>query len=71
LPSATLATQRTITLGKQSQSAAVLDRAAMPVSATTSGPALCVEPTTTTVVPSGWKARLDAHGLLHLLKEAV
>jgi N-methylhydantoinase A len=60
---------RSVTVGGETAQAQVVDRAGLSETAPTPGPALCVEPTTTTLVPPGWVARVDAFGLLHLERE--
>ncbi|MCG8544423.1 MAG: hydantoinase/oxoprolinase family protein, partial [Alphaproteobacteria bacterium] len=69
LPAGQDADRRRISLGETGTDATVLDRAGMTADQPLSGPALCVEPTTTTVVPAGWAARTDAFGLMHLQRE--
>jgi N-methylhydantoinase A len=60
---------RAITVGGETATAEVVDRAGLSETAPTPGPVLCVEPTTTTLVPPGWVARVDDFGLLHLERE--
>ncbi|MCB1741459.1 MAG: hydantoinase/oxoprolinase family protein [Gammaproteobacteria bacterium] len=69
----TTTTERPISLGGQPRTAIVVDRATLPAAGEASrpGPLLCLEPTTTTVVPHGWLLRVDRFGLLHLEKERV
>ncbi len=44
----------------------VTSRAGLTAGVALEGPALVQEPSSTTVVPPGWRARVDAHGLLLL-----
>lgn len=60
---------RTITVDGRQTGARVLDRARLAADRAAPGPALCLEPTTTTLVPPGWAARVDAFGLLHVERE--
>ena len=69
LPSGMASDARPVSVGADTMQAAVLDRSGLPVDQTTVGPALCIEPTTTTLVPANWCARADAMGLLHLERE--
>lgn len=46
-----------------------LDRFALPIDAEVQGPAVFLQTDTTTVVPPGWTARMDAHGNLIVAKE--
>ena len=57
---------RTISVGGQETEARIADRAGLTTETPTPGPALCIEPTTTTLVPPDWVARVDAFGLLHV-----
>jgi N-methylhydantoinase A len=50
----------------RSKRVAVLDREQMATGADVAGPALIAEDQTTTVVPSGYRARVDAHGHIEL-----
>lgn len=45
-------------------------REALPAGAVFNGPALVTEDQTTTVVPTGWRARVDGSGHLHLRRQA-
>jgi len=60
---------RSLTIGGQASDARIIDRAGLTAATPTPGPALCIEPTTTTLVPPGWVARVDAFGLLHVERE--
>ena len=66
LPSGQNTGTRKVNAGGTAVDATLLDRAALPEGGSAPGPALCVEPTTTTFVPDGWTARTDEFGLLHL-----
>lgn len=60
---------RTIAVSGHETKAQIVDRAGLAAEIPTRGPALCIEPTTTTLVPPGWAARVDAFGLLHVERE--
>jgi N-methylhydantoinase A len=57
---------RSISTTAESQAAQVVERADVNPGHPFNGPALCVEPTTTTYVPPDWSASTDANGMLHL-----
>ena len=48
---------------------AVHDRLALAAGSRLAGPAIVAEDETSTLVPSGWKAELDALGYIHLTRE--
>jgi 5-oxoprolinase (ATP-hydrolysing) len=50
------------------QDAPVLDRAGLAADSIVDGPALIIDPVSTTAVEPGWRARLDAHGNLILTR---
>lgn len=58
-------------LGKASGDWPTIERAAMQSGATVSGPALVVDPGSTTVVEQGWQARLEQEGSLVLTRAAA
>ncbi|WP_270934979.1 hydantoinase/oxoprolinase family protein [Falsiroseomonas oryzae] len=47
------------------------ERFDLPVGTELAGPALVFEPTSATAVPPGWRLRVDAHGNLHLTRDAA
>ena len=49
----------------------VHDRAALRPGARLAGPAIVAEDETSTLVPPGWSARIDAHGYIELLRESA
>lgn len=57
---------RTIAVGGHETEARIVDRAGLTAESATQGPVLCFEPTTTTLIPPDWVARVDAFGLLHV-----
>jgi N-methylhydantoinase A len=69
LPTGQDSTRRKVTVGGVETNATVLDRAGLTGNAATPGPILCMEPTTTTLVPPNWTARSDGFGLLHIERE--
>jgi N-methylhydantoinase A len=64
LPSDVGAAERELHVGAASQVVPVRDRAALKVNERLRGPWLCVEATSTTWVPQGWRAGVDRNGLL-------
>jgi 5-oxoprolinase (ATP-hydrolysing) len=50
------------------QSAPVLDRAGLSMDSEVDGPALIIDPVSTTMVEPGWRARIDGHGNLILTR---
>ncbi|WP_372624473.1 hydantoinase/oxoprolinase family protein [Falsiroseomonas sp.] len=50
---------------------AAYERFDLPVGSALAGPAIVFEPTSATAVPSGWHLRVDAHGSLHLKRQAA
>ncbi|MFT5447928.1 MAG: N-methylhydantoinase A [Gammaproteobacteria bacterium] len=69
LPSDVGAAEREVHMGGPPLRVPVRDRAALDVDERLSGPWLCVEATSSTWVPQGWRAGVDKHGLLALEKE--
>lgn len=58
--------ERTIAVDGRETDARITDRADLAEGTPMQGPALCIEPTTTTMVPPDWAARVDGFGLLHV-----
>ena len=62
-------TRRPIFLGAGWVEAAVYDRTALGAGQSITGPAIIEQEDTTTLVLSGWRARMDDHGNLDLTRE--
>jgi N-methylhydantoinase A/oxoprolinase/acetone carboxylase beta subunit len=66
LPTGQGADNRVVYMGGDETETSILDRAGLAGGEPVAGPVLCIEPTTTTLVPPNWTARSDDFGLLHL-----
>jgi N-methylhydantoinase A len=66
LPTGQGADRRTVHIGGVETETSIHDRAGLASGEPVPGPVLCIEPTTTTSVPTNWTARSDDFGLLHL-----
>ena len=66
LPSDVGAAERELHMGAAPLRVPVRDRAALDIDDRLRGPWLCVEATSSTWVPEGWRAGVDKHGLLTL-----
>jgi N-methylhydantoinase A len=53
------------------ESWAAYERFDLPIGTELAGPAIIFEPTSATAVPRGWHLRVDAHGNLHLTRQAA
>lgn len=66
LPTGQSAENRAVHIGGVKTETSIRDRAGLASGEPVSGPIMCIEPTTTTLVPTEWAARSDDFGLLHL-----
>jgi 5-oxoprolinase (ATP-hydrolysing) len=67
-PSPTPVARRPAVLGDGTTETTVYERSDLPPGCTVAGPALVLEPHSTTVLPPGWTARVDGAAALELLR---